>query len=62
MDGSPGWSAVKNLPASGGGLGLIPGPGRYLITWYLSLCTKVKPLNTVHQDSRASSLEPGNCP
>ena len=36
----PGSPVVKNLPASGGGMGSIPGPGRFHMWWgHLSPCT-----------------------
>ena len=33
FQGFPGGSEVKNLPANAGDVGLIPGPGRFHMSW-----------------------------
>ena len=52
LSGFPGGSVVKNLPASAGYTGLIPGPGRS----HMPQATK-----TMSRNYQVCALEPGSC-
>ena len=42
LEGFPGDSVVKNLPANAGDTGLSPGPGRSHVPQLLSLCSRAR--------------------